>query len=191
MKKDDNITFMTKMMTVSRAGALIHPFVFTALEYYSKVILSKEDLNTGMVNQESWKLCAREVLEKLNKHLQREPSRPDHCPSCGVSPGEPHLSHCNITVCAACGHNLYKCGCEFTLREAKRLPPVLWTGQTPASTACSEFGLYGRWRAGEFEPCSKDDPGAEEDIERLYREYSWDKSLQRWVMPESANKPAE
>lgn len=191
MKKDDNITFMTKMMTFSRAGALIHPFIFTALEYYSKVILSKDDLNTGLVNPDAWKLCAREVLEKLDKHLEREPSRADHCPSCGAAPGEPHNLRCNITVCPECGRNLYQCDCELPWDKVKRLPPVRWTGQTPTSAACSEFGLYGKWREGSFEPCPKDDLGAEEDIERLYREYSWDKTLQRWVMPGTASKPAE
>jgi hypothetical protein len=191
VKKDDNITFMTKMMTVSCAGALIHPFVFTALEYYSKVILSKKDLNDDLVNPETWKLCAHEVMEKLNKHLQRTPSRPDHCPSCGVAPGEKHYSRCNITICPECGRNLYQCGCEFSFEEFKRLPPVLWTGQTPTNAACSEFGLYGRWRDGEFEPCSQNEIGAQEDIERLYRECFWDKTRQRWVMPEIANKPAE
>lgn len=88
MKKDDNITFMTKMMTFSRAGALIHPFIFTALEYYSKMILSKKEPDTGLVNPDAWKLCAREVLEKLDKHLERAPSMVDQCPSCGVAPGE-------------------------------------------------------------------------------------------------------
>lgn len=74
--KDDNITFMTKMMTFSKAGALIHPFIFIALENYSKAVLSESDLDCGIVNPDAWKLCARETLEKLSMHLEYDPFKP-------------------------------------------------------------------------------------------------------------------
>jgi hypothetical protein len=184
MKKDDNITFMTKMMTFSKAGALIHPFVFTALEYYSKVILSKKDLDTGMVNPESWKLCAREVLEKLNKHLEREPSKPDHCPDCGAAPGELHKNTCDQTICPACGSLYFTCGCPD--EAIKGLPQVPWRGEPPAITACKEYNLYirdipGKWNV----PCSGDDEGAREDLDRLYTQGAWDVSRQKWAMPQT------
>lgn len=181
-KKDDNVTFVTKLMTISSVGALVHPFVLTALEYYSKAVLSKKDLekefSIGLVNPEAWKRCAKEVLQKVDKHLEREPSTPDHCPSCGVAIGETHRSNCNIEPCPNCGRNLYQCDCEW--EEVKSLQPVRWTGEDRVLSACRQFGLYGRWLESGFEPCSKEDSGAEEDVERLYRDGSWDKAQQKW-----------
>jgi len=189
MKKDDNITFVTKLMTFSSVGALVHPFVLTALEYYSKAVLSKKDLKkdipTRLISPEAWKHCAQEVLQKVDKHLQRESSTPDHCPSCGVAIGETHRSNCNITPCPNCGRNFYQCGCEWA--EVKSLPSVRWSGENLVLSACRQFGLYGRWLESGFEPCSKNDPGAEEDVERLYREGSWDKAQQKWVIKSRQN----
>lgn len=192
MEKDDNITFVTKLMTFSNVGALVHPFVLTALEYYCKVILSKKDMEKDMgeslVPPDAWKRCAKEVLEKLDKHLERGPTPADHCPSCGTAPGESHRSNCNITVCPNCGHNYYQCDCEW--EQVKGLPDVRWNGESPTSAACREFGLYGKWEDGEFEPCSSDDPKAEEDLERLYRDFSWDKAQHKWVVPEGGRSEA-
>jgi len=178
MKKDDNITFMTKLMTFSAAGALIHPFVFNALEYYSKVVLDKKDLETGLVNPDVWKLCAREVLQKLEKHLRHNP---DGCPCCGVAVGELHETSCDIPTCPACGRNLYTCDCSN--ETLKSLPKVPWTGESPTSRACREYDLYGKWVGSTFTSCSRNDADAEEDTERLFREGAWDMGQQKWIMP--------
>lgn len=185
MRKDDNITFMKKMMSYSSAGALIHPFIFTALEYYSKVILAKEDLDTGMVNPEAWKLCAREVLAKLDKHLNHDPNG---CPCCGAAVGKQHERNCDIPTCPACGHSLYKCDCPSDI--IKDMTPVPWSGRTPASMACMEYDLYGKWAGQAFVPCSGDEDGAEEDLDRLFREGTWNQAEQRWEMPDGNKRSA-
>ena len=187
-KKHDNISFVKQLMTVSSTGVLVHVFVLTALDYYSKLILNKKDLEKEMgnfVNPEAWQRCAREVLEKLDIHLEREPSAPDHCPSCGVAPGEKHKANCNIAHCPKCGHNFYTCHCHLTLADLKLLPPVRWSGESPASAACREYGLYGKWVQEVLVPCFREDPQAEEDFKRLYNECVWDVHKQKWLIPES------
>lgn len=187
-KKHDNISFVKQLMTFSGTGALAHVFVFAALDYYSKSILSRKDLEKDMgniVNPEAWQRCAREVLEKMDHHLEREPSAPDHCPSCGVAPGEKHRGHCNVAHCPKCGHNFYTCHCHLTLAELKQLPLVRWNGESPTSAACREFSLYGKWNKDRFVPCFGQDPQAEEDLDRLFSEGVWDVPEQKWLMPES------
>ena len=56
-----------------------------------------------------------------------------------------------------------------------------WTGEWPGKAECREFGLYSKLVIGVgWVPCDKDEPGASENLNRLYDDCYWDKEAQRF-----------
>lgn len=101
-----------------------------------------------------------------------------HCPDCAALPGEKHKEHCDVERCPHCGFQFLSCECSPS--DAERMP---WTGEWPGVAECREYGLWCRMVPGKqgWQPCEKDDPGATEDMNRLYVEYEWDRELQKFV----------
>ena len=101
-----------------------------------------------------------------------------NCPDCGVKPSEEHHDQCDVAQCPNCGGQFISCECAFTA------PPLPWTGEWPGLMECREFGWYTKMAPGEGRiPCSKDDPNACEDINKLYRDAVWSKEQGRFVLP--------
>jgi hypothetical protein len=99
------------------------------------------------------------------------------CPDCGVNPGENHKSGCDVERCPACGRQRLSCGCR-TKRK-----PLPWTGEWPGVAECREFGWYA-YCPGDgsgWHPCTKDHPGAKEDLNLLYVQARWNPRLGRFV----------
>jgi len=73
-KRKTNEQVVKSIMTFSRRGALIQPFVMAALENYSRMVLAahqKGELRGGafgFVDADAWADCGREILEKLEQH---------------------------------------------------------------------------------------------------------------------------
>lgn len=102
------------------------------------------------------------------------------CPDCGVNPGEMHHDGCDVERCPDCGGQLISCDCDGHL-SAPRHP---WTGEWPGVMECREFGWYAKLVPGKgWCSCSKDDPGANVDLNRLYRDAVWSKEQGRFVLP--------
>lgn len=104
------------------------------------------------------------------------------CPDCGAKPGEQHNDWCDVERCPDCGGQLISCDCEgeFTM---PRLP---WTGEWPGKMECREFGWYAKLVHGKgWQRCSKDDPQASEDLNRLAGCAVWSKEQGRFIL--SAN----
>jgi hypothetical protein len=75
-----------------------------------------------------------------------------------------------------------------------RLP---WTGLYPGTEECVEYGLFSRWvdektgepieysidRPGKWQQCTKDDPGAGPNLDRLspWGGFVWSRERRRWV----------
>ncbi|MDR1398123.1 MAG: hypothetical protein LBJ14_10400 [Desulfarculales bacterium] len=65
--------FIKDLMTFSRQGALIQPFVIQALQFFSEAVLVShesgilsERMRNSFVHPEAWADCAREILEKMD-----------------------------------------------------------------------------------------------------------------------------
>lgn len=102
------------------------------------------------------------------------------CPDCGALPGELHTIMCDVERCPHCGGQLISCECECDLTK-QRLP---WTGEWPGVMECREFGWYAKLVSGKgWQTCTRDDPGAQEDLNRLNRDAVWSKDLGRFVLP--------
>lgn len=101
------------------------------------------------------------------------------CPDCGAPTGDYHQIGCDIEQCPYCGGQLISCGCARTPPLDDRMP---WAGVWPGVIECREFGWYARRRAGiGWMPCSADEPGATEDLNRLHTEAIWDRAQKRFV----------
>lgn len=122
------------------------------------------------------------------------------CYDCGVLPGELHVEGCDVERCPFCGGQAISCGCDDETWSTRRMP---WTGEWPGKTACRELGLWcrdldrktlapidgvaARMEGAEasdilwHQPCREDDPGAHEDLNRLYSSAMWDSATQTWV----------
>lgn len=81
MQRKTNIEFIAELMEHSKYGALIQPFVLTAIGRYSEVILEhpdtlREQNKKGLVNSEAWIGCAQEVIDKLAEHFGDADEKP-------------------------------------------------------------------------------------------------------------------
>ena len=100
------------------------------------------------------------------------------CHDCGAKPGELHEYGCDVEHCPTCGHQLISCDHRF--KESSRMP---WTGEWPGKAECRAFGWYSKWTTHGWERCSKSDPDAHEDLDRLYEgEAQRDRNEQRFVL---------
>ena len=73
-KRKTNEQLVKSIMTFSRRGALIQPFVITALEKYSEWVVKAHKQGElhggvfGFINPDAWADCGREILEKLEQN---------------------------------------------------------------------------------------------------------------------------
>ena len=73
-KRKTNEQVVKSIMTLSRRGALIQPFVMAALEKYSKMVVGahqKGELRGGafgFIDADAWADCGQEILEKLEQN---------------------------------------------------------------------------------------------------------------------------
>lgn len=104
------------------------------------------------------------------------------CGDCGVQPGRLHLNGCDVERCADCGGQRISCDCEYPAK-----PRLKWTGTWPGDAECIEFGWYSKrnHKGVGYVRCSKDDPEAGPDLNRLYDDARWDKKLGRFVLKEA------
>ena len=93
----------------------------------------------------------------------------NRCRDCGVKPGETHDGGCDVERCSVCKGQWISCGHEDHDPEKSK-----WTGLWPGVAECRELGFYCVERphthhpvGGWFWPCTKDYPGATEDLNRL------------------------
>jgi hypothetical protein len=107
---------------------------------------------------------------------------PSDCPDCGVPPGRPHVADCEAEQCPACGWQRLSCGCGAEVKVEERMP---WAGLPPGAAECREYGLWSKLVPDRgWVPCSPDDAGAYEDVQRLVAESEWDREKRRWVRTE-------
>lgn len=98
------------------------------------------------------------------------------CPFCGVDIGELHIEGCDVERCPDCGGQYISCDCEEIYEER-----IIWDGNWPGTKECQEYGWYSKMGKNGWEPCSKDDPEASENLNRLISECIWDKKLKRFM----------
>ncbi|KAA0888065.1 hypothetical protein [Oryzomonas rubra] len=98
------------------------------------------------------------------------------CPDCGVEPGAVHRAGCDIARCPECGRQKISCGHSSSVH-------AVWDGEYPGIMDCRRLGLWAIFDGEHFTPCGADEPGAIEDLNRLYREYVWNKSTQQFELP--------
>lgn len=103
----------------------------------------------------------------------------DKCPDCGVDPGQEHQGGCDVERCSVCKGQWISCG-----HEGHDPAQAKWTGEWPGVSECRERGFYCVERhdarhpiGGCFWPCTKNHPGAIEDLNRLayYHALGYDK----------------
>jgi len=135
------------------------------------------------------------------------------CPDCGAKKGEFHNPGCDVERCPSCGGQKISCDCiyEFcginvdTMEEkhpdiynngptdemyekyekefylSHRMP---WNEDWPGAAECREYGF---WTVGPpWKPCSKDEPGATEDLNRLVLTCRWSQAKQKFILPENS-----
>jgi hypothetical protein len=99
------------------------------------------------------------------------------CPDCGVSPGKTHLHGCDIEQCLHCGWQALTCECKYSSMNRSK-----WTGLPFTVDACRKLGWYAKFNPKHgWVSCDPDDDGATEDVNRLYRETTWDKGKQKFI----------
>ena len=96
----------------------------------------------------------------------------DLCPDCAVKPGEVHQGGCDVERCSVCKGQVISCDCEG--RDGHDPEKSKWTGEWPGDVECRELGFWCVERrddphpiGGCWWPCTKDYPGAREDLNRL------------------------
>jgi hypothetical protein len=107
------------------------------------------------------------------------------CPACRAKPGELHQLGCDVERCSRCGQQLLSCahyqvGTVQAPPDDERMP---WIGEWPGAPECRDFGWWSKRNPDGrgYVPCGPDDPGAEEDLNRLPKEAVWDRRRKRWV----------
>jgi hypothetical protein len=109
-------------------------------------------------------------------------SSSDTCPDCHVAPGNVHRIGCDIEQCPYCGGQLISCDCGRKPPLDDRMP---WSGLWPGAAECREFGWYAKLVEGRgWLPCAANEPGATEDLNRLYVEAWWNRKEKRFVLVE-------
>lgn len=64
-------------------------------------------------------------------------SKLKNCPDCGVTPGQPHKTGCDIERCSVCGRQRISCECKK--RQDKAF--ARWTGFWPGELEAKELGI--------------------------------------------------
>ena len=69
-----NIEFITELMDFPRSGPLMQGFVMTALEKYAlrSKSITEEEWGQSMISLPAWKMCANEILEKLDERYKKD-----------------------------------------------------------------------------------------------------------------------
>ncbi len=110
-------------------------------------------------------------------------AKENRCPGCAVAVGKKHNDYCHVECCPDCGGQYISCVCE----EEPTHPRIAWSGEWPNKAACREFGFFVQFHPGQgWLRCDKNDLAATEDLNRLYREATWDAKQARFVMPANA-----
>lgn len=99
------------------------------------------------------------------------------CRDCGVLPGTLHQAGCDIERCPKCGGQYFACGCDDS-PDSERMP---WTGEYPNLEQCREYGFWCKREKIGYSQCTRDTPGAMEDLNRLIIECVWDVSKKKFV----------
>lgn len=109
-----------------------------------------------------------------------------HCHDCGVSIGEDHRPGCDVERCPRCGFQRFSCDCAP--EDTAGLKNIPWSGEFPGAKECRALGWYAKLVKGRgWVPCSPDEKGATEDLNRLYSEGEWNVERQEWRIPERKN----
>lgn len=111
-----------------------------------------------------------------------DPTKP--CPTCGAAPGQLHAGGCTVERCPYCGKQLFSCCCDDSLDGVPDDDRMPWSGEYPGVAECRAFGWFARPGPAGWAPCGQGEPGAREDLNRLYSEAVWDREQRRWVLRE-------
>jgi hypothetical protein len=71
-EKETNYELVTRLMNFSRNGALMQPFILTAIEKYSEqcIAAGPEKFDSPILNGRGWIRCAEEALKALEEHFK-------------------------------------------------------------------------------------------------------------------------
>lgn len=64
---EDNVKFISRLMTYSPHGALSQMFIIAAIDNYSKAVAEAPPIEHSFVDGEAWKKCAQWIQEELDK----------------------------------------------------------------------------------------------------------------------------
>lgn len=132
----------------------------------------------------------------------------DTCPDCAVEIGATHIGGCDVARCLWDGGQRIQCDgslgaeCAKVLREAGRddladdlmgylgiddynhdCGEEVWTGTWPGVEDCQRLDFWCTDPAHPpMKPCTKETPGAAEDLNRLLQQCRWDRETQRWEL---------
>ncbi|WP_367132726.1 MULTISPECIES: YgjP-like metallopeptidase domain-containing protein [Streptomyces] len=102
----------------------------------------------------------------------------DVCRACAAPRNTFHTENCTTALCSRTGWQRRDCGHEGPGCN------TIWTGQPAGLAECTEYGFFRRRTPDQgYEPCNADDPLAEPDFTRLFRECVWDIPTQRMILP--------
>src|SRR5438309_8531648 len=108
-----------------------------------------------------------------------------NCPGCGVAPGRFHAADCAEEQCPYCGYPFMECECDGLGPDVGCVPAddrLPWTGVSPEVAACRELGWFMKPVPGEgWVRCGAGEPGAKEDLIRLWGAARWDRDEKRFL----------